>query len=320
MFWLDWAIIVFILLGAWQGFLRGIMAQLFQIVSLILAIFIAITTFPAVGSFLETQLKLPISYARPLALAGIFFVAGFVLHFLSNILHKLLAPILQANILNRAGGAIVGALRNLLTASIVLALVITLPTPSSVKAGLEKTKLAKPLITLALSLERSLGKLVGDDTLKSLSYRIVPSDETTTTALNYTVADPKVDLAGESELLLITNQVRDKAGVPTLKPHLGLRDVAYSHGRDMLAKGYFSHLSPQGKDALVRVRDAKIDVLAVGENLANAPTVEIAQAGLLGSTGHRQNILNKEFNVVGIAVLDAGSHGKMIVEVFAKIP
>jgi uncharacterized protein YkwD len=86
----------------------------------------------------------------------------------------------------------------------------------------------------------------------------------------------------------------------------------------MLAKGYFSHVSPQGKDALVRVQEAQISVLSVGENLANAPTVDVGHAGLMASPGHRRNIVSRDFNQVGIGVIDAGKHGKMIVEVFAK--
>jgi uncharacterized protein YkwD len=45
---------------------------------------------------------------------------------------------------------------------------------------------------------------------------------------------------------------------------------------DMLARGYFSHYSPEGKSAFDRLRGEKIPFLVVGENLAFAPTVKIA--------------------------------------------
>jgi len=39
-----------------------------------------------------------------------------------------------------------------------------------------------------------------------------------------------------------------------------------------------------------------------GENLALAPTVQIAHTGLMNSPGHRANILHSQFGRVGIGI------------------
>lgn len=320
MIWVDWLIILFIVFGVWLGFWRGFLAQVFQIIALLLALLAAFWIFPSVGGWLEQQLHVSISLARPLSLAVIFFVLAFAFQFGAGILQKLFAPFVAANPINRAAGAIAGGVQKLLIAAFVLVLLVTLPLSAKVKDTINSARLARPLIRVALATEAQLTQWIDSDSLASLSYRTVNSDEKSTTALNYTVADPTVDLPGEATLFVLTNEIRKKDKKAELIPNLRLRAVAEAHGRDMLAKGYFSHLSPQGKDALNRVNEAKITVLTVGENLASAATVEAAQIGLLASPGHRKNILSSDFNQVGISVLDAGTHGKMVVEVFANIP
>ncbi len=317
--WVDIVIILFVLFGIVQGFFKGFVAQIFQVGAFIAAFLFALWIYPSFSGWLESQIHVSISLAQPLALAIIFFVTAFIFQKIAAILHKIMAPMLGANVVNKGAGAAVGGLEQLLIVSFLLTLLVTLPLPTGVKAAIDSSQFGKPLIHVGLKTEQYLSEKFGGDALRSLGYRIVGSEETTTTALNYTVADPKVDLEGEAKMVLITNEVRKEAKKPALKFNNGLRIVAENYGKEMLAKGYFSHISPDGKDVVVRVREANIVTLAVGENLANAATVEIAQVGLMASPGHRANILSDEFTEFGIGVLDAGSHGKMIVEVFAKI-
>lgn len=49
---------------------------------------------------------------------------------------------------------------------------------------------------------------------------------------------------------------------------------------------------------------AWIHYMAAGENLAMAPTVSIAQRGLMNSPVHKKNILNPAFRRVGIGVYE----------------
>jgi uncharacterized protein YkwD len=64
------------------------------------------------------------------------------------------------------------------------------------------------------------------------------------------------------------------------------------------------------------MRDADIHFLTAGENLALAKTLNIAHTGLMNSSGHRANILNKSFGRVGIGIIDGGLYGLMISQEF----
>jgi uncharacterized protein YkwD len=320
MFWVDLLILGLLAFGLWQGFLRGFITQLFQIISAVAALLVSFWWFPYVGSWFEKQLQIPVSYANPLALGALLIALTYIFQFIAGLLQRLVAPILNANPLNRGAGLILGGARQLLVVSFALALVISLPLSATLKQTIDKSRLSPPMIRFALGLESAMAKLFHNNVVPSLNYRVVQPDETATTALNFTVAAPTVDSIGEAKMLVLTNVTREKVGKKALIPNEALREVARNHAKDMLIRGYFSHSSPQGKDALARVQEAKIQVLAVGENLATAPTTDIAHAGLLASEGHRKNIVNPDFNAVGIGVLDAGTHGKMVVEVFAKLP
>jgi uncharacterized protein YkwD len=61
---------------------------------------------------------------------------------------------------------------------------------------------------------------------------------------------------------------------------------------------------------------AKISFTTAGENLALAPTIPVAHAGLMNSPGHRANILRREFGRVGIGVMDGGMRGLMVSQEF----
>ena len=55
--------------------------------------------------------------------------------------------------------------------------------------------------------------------------------------------------------------------------------------------------------------------MVAGENLALAATAADVHDGLMGSPGHRENLLRSEFGRVGVAVV-SGPLGLMTVQVF----
>jgi uncharacterized protein YkwD len=85
----------------------------------------------------------------------------------------------------------------------------------------------------------------------------------------------------------------------------------------MFRLGYFSHTSPVSGSPADRLAHAGVAYAASGENLAYAPSVELAHQGLMASPGHRANILEPAYSRVGIGVQNAGLYGRMFTEEFA---
>jgi uncharacterized protein YkwD len=101
-----------------------------------------------------------------------------------------------------------------------------------------------------------------------------------------------------------------------LKADPEMAEVARAHSRDMFARGFFSHVTPEGRTLSDRVKAARVPFLTAGENLALGPTLTICHQGLMDSPGHKANILHKGFGRLGIGVLDGGRYGLMITQNF----
>ena len=120
----------------------------------------------------------------------------------------------------------------------------------------------------------------------------------------------------EYQMLQLLNKERKQRGLKPLTADEPLRKVARAHSEDMLRRGYFSHITPEGKDPFDRMKKAGIHYNLAGENLAYAATLSKAHNGLMHSRLHREAILNAKFKRVGIGIVDGGKSGLMISQEF----
>src|SRR5690606_22274952 len=122
----------------------------------------------------------------------------------------------------------------------------------------------------------------------------VPPESRGSIALPMRVDDPRPRPDLEERMLELVNAERASAGLSPLEPDPALVPVARAHSKDMFARGYFSHYSPEGEDLTDRLREYEVRFLTAGENLALAPTLVGAHQGLMRSPGHRANILRPQ--------------------------
>lgn len=112
------------------------------------------------------------------------------------------------------------------------------------------------------------------------------------------------DSAAENELLESANKNRELAGVPPLRVDESLREAARAHARLMVASDRLEHQlsgEPSLLDRIALVSPLKID--RAGENIADATCTPGANEALMRSPPHRQNLLDRGFNVAGIAAI-----------------
>ncbi|MGB9812938.1 MAG: CAP domain-containing protein [Thermovenabulum sp.] len=126
-----------------------------------------------------------------------------------------------------------------------------------------------------------------------------------------------IGLTKDEKLMLdLVNKERVKAGLKPLEVDMRLVDISRKKSKDMIEKNYFSHISPTYGSPFDALKNAGISYRYAGENIAGAPTVEKAHEALMNSPGHRANILNPNFNKVGIGIVDGGPYGKMFTQTF----
>jgi len=134
--------------------------------------------------------------------------------------------------------------------------------------------------------------------------------------LPYRATAAQSSSALESEDLILVNRARAAAGLVLLAQYDPLRDVARAYAHELFSSGYLSHVSRAGETLPDRIVAAGIAAHVVGENLAYAADVQQAHEALMASPPHRRNILYSPYRLVGIAVVDGGAKGVVVVEDF----
>ncbi|MBG0815367.1 hypothetical protein HS045_14390 [Planomonospora sp. ID82291] len=111
-----------------------------------------------------------------------------------------------------------------------------------------------------------------------------------------------VGTAEENEVVRLTNVERAKGGCAPLKHDPQLRQSAYGHSADMAAKGYFDHTSQDGRSFMDRIRGAGFTGgRAFAENIAwGYPNPAAVVDGWMKSPGHKDNIMNCGYNLIGV--------------------
>ena len=111
----------------------------------------------------------------------------------------------------------------------------------------------------------------------------------------------------EYQLLQMSNRERRNAGVAEeLVLDSDLSDIARRYSEEMRDRGFFNHSSPDGVTLRQRLERAGVDYSRAGENIAQAgnasnPAV-LAHDLLIDSERHRANILDRQYQLIGIGV------------------
>lgn len=106
-----------------------------------------------------------------------------------------------------------------------------------------------------------------------------------------------------ARVLELVNQERAKAGCSPLTADPELTAAAEKYSDVMAGTGTLSHTGPDGSQISDRVEDEGYAWSAVGENIAQGqPDADAVMDAWMNSPGHRQNILNCDFEDIGIGL------------------
>jgi len=108
----------------------------------------------------------------------------------------------------------------------------------------------------------------------------------------------------ERELFAAVNRERGAQGLPTLRWNSALADAARRHAQIMAAHQSISHQFPGEPSLPVRVSRAGASYMALAENVAEAPNPVEIHSLWMHSPGHRANILDRNMDSIGIAVIE----------------
>ncbi len=313
----DVLLVLVIIVAAWNGIRRGFFTGAAGLLAWLGSLLLTFYLYPYTAAFLERSIPDSV-WVMPLAFLGTLLLTGLILSVLADRLLASIPARQHVHPVNKVAGFLPGVAAGVVYAAILAALLLLLPISQAICTSARESWLAQQLTTQLERVETRLSPVFDETINRSINKLTIEPGSDKTVKLPFTVADPEERRELERDMLQLVNQERASEGLPPLRADEQLAGVARQHARDMFARGYFSHINPEGETPFDRIRAAKIRYLAAGENLALARTLPAAHGGLMQSPGHRANILRPAFGRVGIGILDGGVYGLMVTQVFGN--
>jgi uncharacterized protein YkwD len=131
---------------------------------------------------------------------------------------------------------------------------------------------------------------------------------------SFTIAKPGV-LGYSSDITAqtvydLTNQERQKNGLPLLHYNPILSESAASKARDMFTNNYWAHNSPQGRTPWDFFKDQGYQYSVAGENLAkDFYDTDSMMKAWMNSPTHKANVVSTKYQEIGIGVVNGVLNG-----------
>jgi uncharacterized protein YkwD/uncharacterized membrane protein required for colicin V production len=319
----DLVILAGILLYGLGGMRRGFVSGTLSVVGLFVTVAGALAATPFLAQAIRgafPTLPIPETLLRVLAFVACLGIAqvlfSIVVRFVLGVVEPARRALGPFGLVERALGFLPGVVMGVILAALVITPLRLFPIFRPLSTALDDSVVAREISRLvgdwSPQLEGLLRNVAGNGV--ALPSRIIQPGENVAVPRTQ---DVQPDPEAEMRMLELVNGERVKAGLAPLVADDRLRDVARGHSQEMFRLGYFAHVSPTDGSPADRLKRAGVAFATAGENLAYAPTVEVAHSGLMASEGHRRNILTPEYTRVGIGVVRGGLYGRMFTQNFA---
>ena len=315
--WIDLLLLLIILLSVAAGWYRGFILSLLDLVRWLGSWMAALLFYRPLSIFLGHVTDWSDVWRHPIAFIFIAIATSIAIQLVARAILRRTSLETHLHPVNRLLGMLPGLVNGLVTSAIVSALLFAIPISDEISDKVQQSWFAEKFAVFTEELEDALTPVFRpaiNQTLNKL-ITIEPGSEESV-ELPFKVENSRPEPSLEAQMLDLINQERTSRGLKPLQADPELLPVARAHSTDMFARGYFSHYTPEGKDPFQRMKDADIRFRTAGENLALAPTLQIAHTGLMNSPGHRANILNPNFGRVGIGITSGGRRGIMVSQEF----
>lgn len=316
--WVDLIILLILAYYAAEAFRYGFWGILADFASFLGSLLISLRAYKFAASFLKVNFNLPQSFDNALG----FIITSIILEIgLSYLFYFLLGKLpkkIRNNKFNKFLGLIPALGEGFILIAFLLTAVIALPIKPEIKKAVSESKIGAVILKETSGVEKLVNEVFGGAINDTLTYFTVEPKSNATIQLGSGIDHLSYDHEAETQMFAMVNTERTNRGIAALTWSSKIVGVAEAYAMDMWQRHYFSHYNPEGQSVADRFNAAGIPYTVVGENLALAPTTQTAMNGLMNSPGHRANILDTEFHVVGIGVVDNGIYGKIFVQEFTN--
>lgn len=315
----DLAIIAALLYSGFTGTKRGLILISLELSSFVIATGLTLVTYRWVGGAISSLTHISTALGNVAAFVVIWSVTEvlFAILIRFGVLHRFTHHA-QFSLPNRLAAATINTLKTAAVLTFAIIVYAGLPLDATIKRPITQALVSRVLLASTGDLQSKIAAGIGRDIRDSLNVYTITSDPESEQRieLGFTTTAVKESPKAEIDMLALINTERKNRGLEELTINLKARAVARAYSIDMFARGYFSHINPEGKNPFDRMRAGGVKFGSAGENLALAPNLALAHDGLMKSPGHRDNILSKDYRAVGIGIVDGGKYGLMVTQEF----
>ncbi len=324
---LEFLFLAAIVFAVWTGFQSGFVTQVASLLRLLVSFLAASRFFPQLSLIIQQIFTTSPIVSNILSFLAILL---FVLLVMSWLYHLILYPLIGLlhitpglGLLDRILGAVLAIIQELFWVAALLTIILLLPVHSVWQDAITRSSWGNTLVVSLSSVEQQLQQRLG-----SLQVPLIPSQgaldlPARDTERTITMHFPQglhlqEDHKAERTMYVFVNQQRVARGLPPLALDPQLSALALAHSVDMFRHSYFGHVTPAGITPFQRMQEAGIRYTTAGENIAYAPTVYVADLGLMNSPPHRANILDPLYRRIGIGIVSGGIFGEMFTQDFTN--
>jgi uncharacterized protein YkwD len=314
--WVDVVLILVILLATWGGWLRGFILGTLDLVNGVGSVLLGFLFYPYTANFFGSIFPSLGPWLLPVAFLVTTILARLLIGTITKRIAWATTPKTHESTGNRLLGIIPGAINGFIYATIIAALLLALPLWDNITNTTRNSHIANRFSSQIDWVNGKLSPVFDKAVNQTINNLTIHPESNELVKLPFKDDHPTVREDLETKMLQLVNEERAKQGLSALEADPELTEVARAHSRDMFARGYFAHITPEGKSPFDRMNAANVKYVTAGENLALAHSLSIAHNGLMNSPGHRANILNPQFGRIGIGILDGGFYGLMVSQEF----
>jgi len=178
----------------------------------------------------------------------------------------------------------------------------------------KKVFLSSIILTLSVLLLCSFGFSQSVE-VKGISSASIGS---ATASINITAAPSDYEHA----VAALINQYREANGLSALAFDETLINTAQTRSADMIARGYFSHYTPENTTVFNLLKSAGYGYRYAGENLAQCQPANIGSPDAFlnawkNSPTHNQNMLRSQYTKIGVGMIEDGGR-RVVTTVFSN--
>jgi uncharacterized protein YkwD len=314
--WVDLIFILIMLFSIMSSVHRGFIISALDLLCWAGSLVISFLLYGFVSSLFNKHIPEIDPWSAPLAFIILLVVSRILFEEISKKILKKISLKTHSHQVNRILGVLPGTVNGFLWITLLSSFLVLMPVSSFYAKGTRESPLNQWAVTKVEWLQDKMEPVFGDFLNNIMPNPNAAIGESESMKLPFKTKRFKERTDLEAEMLVLINEERLKEGLEALEADPELLVVARKHSADMFTRGYFSHITPEGKSPFQRMGEERVRYFTAGENLALAQTLQIAHVGLMNSPGHRANILRSSFGRVGIGILDGGLYGLMITQNF----